>query len=203
MKKLEISLIIGLVITIIVGSFTTFAAQCDDVRSSVLRLHILANSDSDEDQQLKLKVRDRLLEVGGEIFENTGSKEEMISLAENNVERLTAAAKEVINENGYDYDVRIEIGETKFDERVYNEVTMPAGIYTAVNVYIGEAAGHNWWCVMFPPMCLPAAEESEELDDVLSDEQLDIVENNEKYEIRLKALEIFDSIKEKVSDWIG
>ena len=127
----------------------------------------------------------------------------MRSLAENNVERLTAAAKEVINENGYDYDVRIEIGETKFDERVYNEVTMPAGIYTAVNVYIGEAAGHNWWCVMFPPMCLPAAEESEELDDVLSDEQLDIVENNEKYEIRLKALEIFDSIKEKVSDWIG
>ncbi len=202
MKIINIAAAMGIIIAISF-SLMGFGQDVEEIRENVLRLHILANSDSDEDQQLKLKVRDRLLEVGGEIFENTGSKEEMISLAENNVERLTAAAKEVINENGYDYDVRIEIGETKFDERVYNEVTMPAGIYTAVNVYIGEAAGHNWWCVMFPPMCLPAAEESEELDDVLSDEQLDIVENNEKYEIRLKALEIFDSIKEKVSDWIG
>ena len=202
MKIINIAAAMGIIIAISF-SLMGFGQDVEEIRENVLRLHILANSDSDEDQQLKLKVRDRLLEVGGEIFENTGSKEEMISLAENNVERLTAAAKEVINENGYDYDVRIEIGETKFDERVYNEVTMPAGIYTALNVYIGEAAGHNWWCVMFPPMCLPAAEESEELDDVLSDEQLDIVENNEKYEIRLKALEIFDSIKEKVSDWIG
>ncbi len=202
MKIINIAAAMGIIIAISF-SLMGFGQDVEEIRENVLRLHILANSDSDEDQQLKLKVRDRLLEVGGEIFENTGSKEEMISLAENNVERLTAAAKEVINENGYDYDVRIEIGETKFDERVYNEVTMPAGIYTAVNVYIGEAAGHNWWCVMFPPMCLPAAEESEELDDVLSDEQLDIVENNEKYEIRLKALEIFDSIKEKVSGWIG
>lgn len=202
MKIINIAAAVGIIIAISF-SLMGFGQDVEEIRENVLRLHILANSDSDEDQQLKLKVRDRLLEVGGEIFENTGSKEEMISLAENNLERLTAAAKEVINENGYDYDVRIEIGETKFDERVYNEVTMPAGIYTAVNVYIGEAAGHNWWCVMFPPMCLPAAEESEELDDVLSDEQLDIVENNEKYEIRLKALEIFDSIKEKVSGWIG
>ncbi len=202
MKIVNIAAAIG-IIAAISFSLMGFGQDVEEIRENVLRLHILANSDSEEDQQLKLKVRDRLLEVGGEIFENTGSKEEMISLAEDNTERLTAAAKEVINENGYDYDVRIEVGETKFDERVYNEVTMPAGVYTAVNVYIGEAAGHNWWCVMFPPMCLPAAEESEELDDVLSDEQLDIVENNEKYEIRLKALEIFDSIKEKISDWIG
>ncbi|HIZ16840.1 MAG TPA: stage II sporulation protein R [Firmicutes bacterium] len=202
MKIVNIAAAMG-IIAAISFSLMGFGQDVEEIRENVLRLHILANSDSEEDQQLKLKVRDRLLEVGGEIFENTGSKEEMISLAEDNTERLTAAAKEVINENGYDYDVRIEVGETKFDERVYNEVTMPAGVYTAVNVYIGEAAGHNWWCVMFPPMCLPAAEESEELDDVLSDEQLDIVENNEKYEIRLKALEIFDSIKEKISDWIG
>ena len=202
MKIVNIAAAMG-IIAAISFSLMGFGQDDEEIRENVLRLHILANSDSEEDQQLKLKVRDRLLEVGGEIFENTGSKEEMISLAEDNTERLTAAAKEVINENGYDYDVRIEVGETKFDERVYNEVTMPAGVYTAVNVYIGEAAGHNWWCVMFPPMCLPAAEESEELDDVLSDEQLDIVENNEKYEIRLKALEIFDSIKEKISDWIG
>ena len=202
MKIVNIAAAIG-IIAAISFSLMGFGQDVEEIRENVLRLHILANSDSEEDQQLKLKVRDRLLEVGGEIFENTGSKEEMISLAEDNTERLAAAAKEVINENGYDYDVRIEVGETKFDERVYNEVTMPAGVYTAVNVYIGEAAGHNWWCVMFPPMCLPAAEESEELDDVLSDEQLDIVENNEKYEIRLKALEIFDSIKEKISDWIG
>ena len=202
MKIVNIAAAIG-IIAAISFSLMGFGQDVEEIRENVLRLHILANSDSEEDQQLKLKVRDRLLEVGGEIFENTGSKEEMISLAEDNTERLAAAAKEVINENGYDYDVRIEVGETKFDERVYNEVTLPAGVYTAVNVYIGEAAGHNWWCVMFPPMCLPAAEESEELDDVLSDEQLDIVENNEKYEIRLKALEIFDSIKEKISDWIG
>lgn len=202
MKIINIAAAIG-IITAIAFSLLGFGRNVEEIRENVLRLHILANSDSEEDQELKLKVRDRLLEAGGEIFENTGSKEEMISLAENSIDIMTAAAKEVIKENGYEYDVRIEVGETKFDERVYNEVTMPAGVYTAVNVYIGDAAGHNWWCVMFPPMCLPAAEESEELGDVLSDEQLDIVENNEKYEIRLKVVEIFDSLKEKISGWIG
>lgn len=135
MKIINIAAAMGIIIAISF-SLMGFGQDVEEIRENVLRLHILANSDSDEDQQLKLKVRDRLLEVGGEIFENTGSKEEMISLAENNVERLTAAAKEVINENGYDYDVRIEIGETKFDERVYNEVTMPAGhIYSGKCLY--------------------------------------------------------------------
>lgn len=202
MKLINIAAAVGIV-TAIIFSLAGFGSDVEEIRENVLRLHILANSDSDEDQELKLKVRDRLLEVGGEIFENTGSKEEMISMAQDSIEPMTSAAKQVIAENGYDYDVRIEVADTKFDERVYDGVTMPAGVYTAVNVYIGQAEGHNWWCVMFPPMCLPAAEESEELDDVLSDSQMDIVENSEKYEIRLKALEIFDSIKEKISDWLG
>ena len=202
MKIINIAAAMGIIIAISF-SLLGFGENVEEIRENVLRLHILANSDSDEDQQLKLKVRDRLLEVGGDIFKNTCSKEEMISTANDNAENFKNEAEKVIKENGYDYSVRIEVGDTKFDERVYNEITMPAGIYTAVNVYIGEAAGHNWWCVMFPPMCLPAAEESEELDEVLSEDQLDIVENNEKYEIRLKALEIFDSIKEKISDWIG
>ena len=101
MKIINIAAAMGIIIAISF-SLMGFGQDVEEIRENVLRLHILANSDSDEDQQLKLKVRDRLLEVGGEIFENTGSKEEMISLAENNVERLTAAAKEVINENGYD-----------------------------------------------------------------------------------------------------
>ncbi len=202
MKIINIAMAVGLVFTIFF-SLAGFGRDVSDIQQSVLRLHILANSDSDDDQELKLKVRDRLLIEGEGIFDNPVSKEDMLETAKENSERFRQAALEVIRENGYDYDVRIEIGETQFDEREYKEVTMPAGIYNAVNVYIGAAKGHNWWCVMFPPMCLPAAEESKELGDVLSDSQLDIVENSERYEIRLKSLEIFQSLKEAVSDWIG
>ena len=93
-----------------------------------------------------------------------------------------------------DYPVKVEIGQSYFNTRTYDEVTLPAGQYDAVRILIGEGEGKNWWCVMFPPMCVPAASESEELSDVLSADQMEIVQNAECYEVKFKTLEIIEEI---------
>lgn len=203
MKNTEVKIInaamaLGFALTVLI-SLAGFGRQVEGIRDSVLRLHILANSDSEEDQALKLAVRDRLLEEGVEVFDRPLSKNETEALAREHSERFCSAALEVIRAAGFDYGVDIVIGETYFDERTYGNLTLPAGVYNAVNVYIGAAEGHNWWCVMFPPMCLPAAEGSKELDGVLDDGQMDIVKNSGKYEIRLKTLEIIENIKNRIS----
>lgn len=190
-KILELSIFLGLIFTI---SFTLmgFNYECEKISNSVLRLHILANSDSKEDQDLKLAVRDRIINKSADIFNSTDN----LNCAENIISEkfmdIESIAKEVITENGYNYDVKVQLVNMYFNNRQYEKVTLPAGNYDAVRIIIGEGKGKNWWCVMFPPMCLPAAEESKELSQVLNDKQLDIVENSEKYEIKFKLLELLN-----------
>ena len=186
MKRLELSMLFALVFTAIVGFFA-FEGQCGEIRESVLRMHILANSDSAQDQSLKLRVRDRLLNESEDIFAGCTTKEDAISAAKDAKDRLKKAAKEEIRQSGFDYPVRIEIGKAWFDTREYGKVTLPAGRYEAVNVYIGCAEGHNWWCVMFPQLCLSAAT-GDELDAVLTNEQESIVEGDYKVEFYLVEL---------------
>lgn len=180
-----------------VFSCTAFAKQCAQVRGEVLRLHILANSDSESDQALKLKVRDAVLEEGADIFE--GAKDLLTAQAhiEQNTRRLKEIAQKTIQQNGYDYPVDVVIGEEYFNTRTYDHVTLPAGRYNAVRVLIGEGAGKNWWCVMFPPMCLPAAESEATIDQVLTEEGTKVVKANPKYEVRFKIVEIFEELKDK------
>lgn len=208
MKKWEYALLSGLIIAVLV-SFVgarvySFDRGCDGIRDSVLRLHILANSDSDADQSLKLKVRDRLLHEGRELFSDCQSRDKAEQKAKSEVERLTAAAEEVIATEGYSYPVKIYIGDADFNIRQYGDVTLPSGRYRAVNVVIGSGEGHNWWCVMFPPLCLPAAEEvnadKDEIEEVLTDEQTDIVENSSKYEFKLKIVELWNRWTKKLQD---
>lgn len=199
MKKIEISLIIGLVFTIIIGSFTTFAAQCDDVRSSVLRLHILANSDSQEDQDLKLKVRDRILEEVGNVFLTPSDLNSAESIAQTALDDIVTIAEDEIRKNGFDYSVNAEIVTMYFTTRQYEDITMPAGMYDAVRVSIGEAKGKNWWCVLYPPMCIPAAQPKQTLDDVMDDSSVELVEKNPKYEVRFALVEWFENLKQMFS----
>ena len=118
---------------------------------------------------------------------------------------VTAAAQDEIRKNGYPYDVHVELGEAWFDTRVYDDITLPAGEYEAVKVVIGEGEGKNWWCVMFPPMCVSAAEEvasdSEALEQVLDEQQNTLVQNGEKYKIKFKSVEIYETVKEKLKEW--
>ena len=195
--KIELSVFIALLISVTLGT-VSFSAKCDSIRDKMLRMHVIANSDENFDQELKLKVRDAVLEKGKEIFDGSVTKIDAVEKITPNIDALTEAAKQVIRENGYDYDVKINVGEEYFNTRIYDDcVTLPAGYYTAVTVKIGEGKGHNWWCVMFPPMCLPAAVAETELSDVLEKDEVEIVEGGEKYKLKFKIVEIYENFAGK------
>ena len=191
----------GLILAILIsniGSFIRDGRKLDELRGSVLRLHILANSDSERDQRLKLMVRDKLLASG--IFMPAESLPEAAEIALENLNRITEMAETVLRRNGCNDKVIAELADVDFDDRTYGDITMPAGRYRALRIKIGEAQGHNWWCVMYPPLCLPAACEAE--DDVTENKQaeeadfdkkeLDILRKPRKYKVRFA---IWDKIK--------
>lgn len=194
MKKFIFAVVAGLFVTSIL-SVSGFIKTSQNIRNDVLRLHVLANSDTVEDQDLKLKVRDAVLEEGKDIFGGeikVENAEEKISTEKS---RLVNAAENVVKQNGFDYDVDVFVTDEYFDTRSYGDITLPAGNYTAVKVTIGESAGHNWWCVMFPPMCLPAAEDKTDIDMYLSEDEVKVVKCNPEYDVRFKIVEWYEQIK--------
>lgn len=193
LKKIEIAMILALLLTILISVFS-FAATCGDIRQNVLRLHILANSDSEEDQNLKLKVRDRLLQEGSYYLEQAVDEKDAEKIIAPQLKKLEEVAKDEIQKQGYDYDVTVLLCDEYFETRTYESTTLPAGKYRAVKVLIGEGKGKNWWCVMFPPMCLPAAEESAELDAVLTEDELAVTQSDPQFEFRFKIVEWWESL---------
>lgn len=195
---LEISCFAAMVLTIIFsGSLSSFENDCKTVRSNVFRLHVIANSDSSEDQQLKLKVRDALLLQGKEVFSSGSTKESAEQAACKNLQSFLQTAEKKIRENGKNYSVCVSVGKSSFPTRTYENITLPAGEYDALRVVIGEGKGKNWWCVMFPPLCLPAAEKKQELSDVLSDGGQALVKSKPKYEIRFWLIEKIEQLRKK------
>lgn len=196
--RIEISLAFGLVFAII-ASMTSFGINCQSIRNDVVRLHILANSDSDADQQVKLAVRDALLNSGKELFSGKVTKENAEEILDAQSRELTATANQVLKENGFDYKAEIYLAEEYFTTRSYENFTLPAGEYLALKVILGNGAGHNWWCVMFPPLCLPAATENADLNAVFDENEVSLIKSTPKYEIRFKIVEIFENLKAKLS----
>lgn len=195
MRTITKAVLVGFILSFIITQ-TIFMAQCDDMPQHLLRLHILANSDSSEDQQLKLKVRDYILEEVGNMLSDADNKVEAEHIAKTNLDKIEEIAQEYVYSLGYTYEVKAEMKKNfYFDTREYEDFTLPAGRYDALRITIGEGAGKNWWCVMFPPMCFSVAEEENDLSQVLSDEQVDIVENKDKYEYKFKVVEIYNEIK--------
>lgn len=196
--KIEASVLAALLICFVLN-ISSFSEECRNIRSKMLRMHVIANSDSDIDQELKLKVRDAVLAEGKEIFDGSVTADDAKSKILPETERLRKAALTVIENEGFSYDVKITVGNEYFNTKTYdNSVTLPAGYYTAVKVIIGEGKGHNWWCVMFPPMCLPAASKECEISDVLEKEEVQIVEGGSKYKFKFKIVEIYEKISEKM-----
>ena len=194
--KLFIKFVAVVTVVAAVFSVVSFASGCAEVRHDVLRLHVVGASDSEFDQSLKLKVRDAVLEKGGELFDGTVTADEAEKIITPRIDELKAVAQSVLRENGCDYTVDITVGEEYFATRCYENFTVPAGVYTAVRVNIGSAEGKNWWCVMFPPLCLPAA--SADADAFFTDEEMKIVSSSSRYEPRFKIVEIYESIKNKI-----
>ena len=172
-----------------------------DIAESVFRLHVIANSDSKEDQDLKYKVRDNLISYMNNICNNCNNKEEAINLVTKHKEDFKEIALNTIKDNGYSYDVNISIDNFQFPTKDYGDISLPSGYYDALRVEIGEAKGQNWWCVMFPPLCfvditsgVVPEDSKEQLEDNLSEEEFALVseDSDPQIKFKFKILEFFN-----------
>lgn len=168
----------------------------EDIAGKVLRFHVLANSDSREDQALKLAVRDAVGAEMAEVLAGAGDRETCEKIINANLNRIKATAERVVEEWGLDYEVEAALEEVDFPVKTYGDYTFPAGKYEALRVVIGEGEGHNWWCVMYPNMCFSGSvyevvdEETEgKLREVLDEEEYETVLSSGDYEVRLKCLD--------------
>lgn len=185
---IDIIMALGLALSLLLGGLRSFALECESVQDEVLRLHIPANSDSAEDQQMKLRLRDHILSVyGAQLAAETdisAAKERITAL----LPEIEADCREFLRENGADYSASVQLTDMYFTTRTYEDVTLPAGNYTALRITLGSGEGQNWWCVMFPPLCIPVASEmSEELPDVLTGEGAEI-------EVKFAVYEFFKKL---------
>lgn len=199
-----IILLILLAAFIIVSAYSYVSAVSYDIADSVFRLHVIANSDSAEDQALKYKVRDSLLNYMNSLVTSTTSKDEAMEIVTNNIDNFKNIAEATIKENGYNYSVNITVGKHSFPTKYYGDVSLPAGIYDALRVEIGSASGQNWWCVMFPPLCfvdissgIVPEESKESLKNNLNDEEYDLitVDDSSSMNFKFKIVELIENIK--------
>lgn len=200
LKRFKTALGLGLLLAIVLTcSFSSFSAVCAEIRRDTLRLHILANSDTEADQQLKLAVRDAILAETGGLFGSAGSKEAAERSVDANLDVIRGIAETVIREQGYDYPVRVTRTNLYFATTRYPDtgLTMPAGRYDAVRVEIGKAQGKNWFCVLFPPLCVPAATADAAQEAAYTEEERAVTGGG--YEVRFAVLEWLEQARESLA----
>lgn len=197
LKTWELALMCGVLAAVIAGSW--LGREQKDLADSVIRFHVVANSDSAEDQALKLAVRDRVLEEAQGLCPENATLAQAQAALESRLNLLAAAGREVVEEHGYDYPVAASLEDCWFPTKEYEGFALPAGNYTALRVTIGEGEGQNWWCVAFPPLCLGAA--SETVDQALeagrfTPEQGALVTGDgEGYVLKFKAMELLGELQ--------
>lgn len=177
----------------------------EGIAKEIIRFHVIANSDSDEDQELKINVKNAIVEGLKEPLEDTKSIDEARSIIIDNIPLVTQIALDIIKEEGYNYSVNVNITDTYFPTKIYGDMTFPPGIYEALRVEIGKAKGKNWWCVMFPPLCFVDGTYSvvpdkskDQLKYALTDEEYAALAKEGKIKVKAKF-----KIGETVQDWIG
>ena len=171
-----------------------------EIYDNTLRLHVLANSDSEEDQSLKLLVRDAIVKEADVMAKGCKDVESAKVIYSENLDVFKSTAERVIAEQGYEYPVNVTFNEEYYPERQYESVRLPSGRYTSLKVNIGDSIGQNWWCVLFPPLCVEAAEAEEEFVQTgFTPNQIKVLTDSEtpKYVIRFRILEWAESIFEK------
>ncbi len=180
---------------------TALWAEATQVRlaSQVIRLHVLANSDSEEDQALKLEVRDRVLETTSALLAGETEPQAAAVLLDQHLDDIAQTAAQEISAQGHDDRVEVRLEQTWFPTRQYQGISLPAGNYLALRVLIGAAEGHNWWCVVFPNLCLPAVSERALETSTLTPGQISLLQEEEtSYVFRFKALELWQSLKHRL-----
>lgn len=190
-----------LIIYVCISAVSYTHAVTTDIADSVFRLHVIANSNSDEDQNLKYIVRDKVIEYLSSISQNASSKEEVIKIAKANLDKIQAIASQTIRDNCYTYSVNVEVGNFSFPSKIYGDITLPPGYYDALRIKIGKAEGQNWWCVMFPPLCFVdvtsgvVPDESKEImKENLSKEEFDLIsKNSNEVKVKFKIVEVLQN----------
>lgn len=193
MNILPRALICGFVLTFLFGFFP-FASACDSLSEEIIRLHVVANSDSEEDQQVKLKVRDAVLREAAGWYGDAANLEEANFQLCTHLDAITEAANRTLQENGFPQRVKVQVTDMYFTTRQYEEFSLPAGKYRTLRVTIGAGEGKNWWCIVFPSLCLPAAQPQDGLG-LLPENQKDIMEHAGEYQVKFKALELYEGLK--------
>ena len=176
----------------------------EQIAGKVLRFHVLANSDTAEDQNLKLAVRDAVGSRMAELLSDVPDREACEQVVEAHLPEIAETAQAVVREAGYEYEVHAAIEETEFPSKTYGKFTFPAGKYEALRVVIGEGEGHNWWCVMYPNLCFSGSmyridndTNGEKLEQVLSPEEYKVVMESKDYKIRFRFLKFLDHLTER------
>lgn len=198
MKRIEIASILGMAGALLISSISGTAFAVKHMEDSVLRLHIIANSDSSEDQLLKYRIRDAIL-ADGAAYLSGSTPEEARLTAETSLQHIEEIARETAALNGCFDEITAEYVTMPFDARTYEvgsrTCTLPAGVYDAVRVNIGDAKGQNWWCVMYPPLCIPAAaEKAENQEKLFTEEEMEILSEPCKFQYKLKCVEWFEKV---------
>lgn len=195
LRLFEIALMLGAALFLTSGALALQTG--DQLAEKVVRLHVIANSDSDADQALKLQVRDRVLERAEALLRQCESRQDAEKLLQSRLFELRRIALEEIRANGFDYDAAVRLTEMEFPTREYDSFTLPAGNYLALRVVIGEGAGKNWWCVVFPPLCAAASADvpASALAAGLSEEQVGLITEADGYVLKSKLVEFWEQLR--------
>ncbi|ABK62525.1 MULTISPECIES: stage II sporulation protein R [Clostridium] len=206
MKKV-LAIMISLIIltgSILVISYMKADASQKSIAEKVIRFHVIANSDSTEDQALKLKVRDNVLKYISPKLKNSKSIEESREIIKENNYEINKIAVKTIEENGYTYTVKSKLSHENFPVKTYGNITLPQGNYEAYRIIIGNGQGHNWWCVMFPPLCftditkgdVEVKKTDEMMKKTLSKEEYELVNDDVEKNNLVFKFKIAEKIKE-------
>lgn len=206
-----ISLLIGTIITIII---TTLSYGYDysnntqeNIAKQVIRFHVLANSNSDTDQELKLNVKNGIIDMLAQQLDSSTSTQQTRELLIDNLDNIQEKSLEIINNYGYNYSVDVKMSYDYFPTKIYGDVTLPAGTYECIKIEIGEAVGENWWCVMFPPLCFVDItmaqvpdKDKDLLKEILSEEEYKLIDTNIhsqdlEVKVKFKIIEFWQNLK--------
>lgn len=194
MRKLKIFIPIFLILLLISGIAKPIITS-ESISQKVFRLHILANSDSPYDQNLKLLVKDEILKLSTELFTDAKSVNDARHIAEDNIKVFENTAQQVVEANGYSYNISVTTDKEYFNTREYDGFIMPAGEYNTLKIIIGNGDGHNWWCVMYPSVCISGC--TDDFDEIMNDEEKEMLTSS-KFIPKFKIIEIYERIKNKI-----
>ncbi len=201
MKKRILILSVLFTLYIFINCYFYASNSLNNIEDSVFRLHIIANSDSDEDQALKYKVRNNIISYMNKLCENSSSKEETIEIAKNHINDFKQIADKTIADNNFDYTSTVEIGNYKFPTKYYGDIALPSGNYDALEIKLGNSSGKNWWCVLYPSLCFVDVSSGvvpdsskENLKNNLPDEEYALIsENSPTYNFKFRIVEFFNN----------